>query len=147
MWVWVGTIPWRRKWQPTPAFLPGKSHGQRDLVGYSPWVAKSTGHYLATKQQQQQEKASWVKQTPAQAVTFTPRSAHTVLPSAITLSLKWKSRQRGRAREGKGCLELALCPAMAFEIWPLLCSLGGTNVYWHFCVGCCTENLTYSTSL
>ena len=32
---WVGTILWRRKWQPTPVFLPGKSHGQRSLVGYS----------------------------------------------------------------------------------------------------------------
>ena len=30
-------ISWRRKWQPTPVFLPGKSHGQRSLVGYSPW--------------------------------------------------------------------------------------------------------------
>jgi len=38
---WVGKIPWRRKWQTTPEFLPGKSHGQRSLVGYSPWVAKS----------------------------------------------------------------------------------------------------------
>ena len=34
---WVGKIPWRRKWQPIPVFLPGKSQGQRDLVGYSPW--------------------------------------------------------------------------------------------------------------
>ena len=33
---WVGKISWRRKWQPTPAFLPGKCHGQRSLVGYSP---------------------------------------------------------------------------------------------------------------
>ena len=33
---WVLKIPWRRKWQPTPVFLPGKSHGQRSLVGYSP---------------------------------------------------------------------------------------------------------------
>ena len=33
---WVGKIPWRRKWQPTPVFLPGESHGQRSLVGYSP---------------------------------------------------------------------------------------------------------------
>ena len=30
---WVGKIPW----QPTPVFLPGKSHGERSLVGYSPW--------------------------------------------------------------------------------------------------------------
>ena len=31
---WVGKIPWRRKWQPTPVFLPGEFHGQRSLVGY-----------------------------------------------------------------------------------------------------------------
>ena len=37
---WVGKIPWRRKWQPTPVFLPWKSHGQRSLVGYSPWGHK-----------------------------------------------------------------------------------------------------------
>ena len=30
-------MPWRREWQPTPGFLPGESHGQRSLVGYSPW--------------------------------------------------------------------------------------------------------------
>ena len=34
---WVGKIPWRRAWQPTLVFLPGESHGQRSLVGYSPW--------------------------------------------------------------------------------------------------------------
>ena len=33
---WVGKIPWRRKWQPPPAFLPGESHGQRSPVGCSP---------------------------------------------------------------------------------------------------------------
>ena len=31
---WVGKIPWRRAWQPTPVFLPGQSHGQRSLAGY-----------------------------------------------------------------------------------------------------------------
>ena len=36
----VGKIPWRRKWQPTPIVLPGKSHGQRNLPGYSPWGCK-----------------------------------------------------------------------------------------------------------
>ena len=34
---WVGKIPWRRAWQPTPVFLPGESHVQRSLVGCSPW--------------------------------------------------------------------------------------------------------------
>ena len=33
----LGRFPWRRKWQPTPVFLPGESHGQRSLVGDSPW--------------------------------------------------------------------------------------------------------------
>ena len=37
---WVGKIPWRRKWQPTPVFLPGKSQGQRSLVCYSSWGHK-----------------------------------------------------------------------------------------------------------
>ena len=37
---WVGKIRWRRKWQSTPVVLPGKSHGQRSLVGYSPWGRK-----------------------------------------------------------------------------------------------------------
>ena len=64
---WVGKSPWRRKWQPPPAFLPGGSHGQRGLAGYSPrghksrqgWVTKqgvmasralpasAAGHHLA----------------------------------------------------------------------------------------------------
>ena len=33
---WVGKIPWRRKWQPTPVFWPGESHAQRSLVDYGP---------------------------------------------------------------------------------------------------------------
>ena len=38
---WVRKIPWRGAWQPTPAFLPGESHGQRSLAGYSPWGRKN----------------------------------------------------------------------------------------------------------
>ena len=37
---WIRKIPWNRKWQPTPVFLPGKSHEQRSLAGYSPWDCK-----------------------------------------------------------------------------------------------------------
>ena len=39
---WVGKIPWRRKWQPTPVLLPGKPHGRRSLVGYSAWGHKKS---------------------------------------------------------------------------------------------------------
>ena len=41
----VGKLPWRRKWQSTPVFLPGKSHGQRSLVGYSSRVAELSTHW------------------------------------------------------------------------------------------------------
>ena len=41
--LWVRKIPWRRAWQPTPVFLPGESHGQRSLVGYSPRGRKESG--------------------------------------------------------------------------------------------------------
>ena len=47
---WVRNIPWRRKWEPTPIFLPGKSHGQRTLEDYSPW-GRRVGHDLVTKQE------------------------------------------------------------------------------------------------
>ena len=45
-------IPWRRKWQPTPVFLTGKSHGQSSQAGYSPWGCKRFGRDFVTKQQQ-----------------------------------------------------------------------------------------------
>ena len=38
----VRKIPWRRAWQPTPVFSPGEFHGQRSLVGYSPWGCKES---------------------------------------------------------------------------------------------------------
>ena len=52
---WVGKSPWRKKWQPIPVLLPGKSHGQRSLVDCSSWGHKRVEHSLATKQQQ----SSW----------------------------------------------------------------------------------------
>ena len=45
----VGKILWRRKWQPTPVFLPEKSHGQRSLAGYRPWGHQRVGHARATE--------------------------------------------------------------------------------------------------
>ena len=44
--LWIRKIPWRRKWQPTPVFLPGKSRRQRSLAGCSLWGLR---HNLATK--------------------------------------------------------------------------------------------------
>ena len=46
---WVGKIPWRRSWQPTPVFLPGESHGQRSLAGYGPWSHEELDTIEVTK--------------------------------------------------------------------------------------------------
>ena len=46
---WMGKIPWRRKWQPTPVFLPGKSHRQRSLAGYSQWGCKESDITMHTR--------------------------------------------------------------------------------------------------
>ena len=51
---WAGKILWRRKWQPTPVLLPGKSHGRRSVVGYSPWGRKESDmtkglHFISLK--------------------------------------------------------------------------------------------------
>ena len=53
---WVGKIPRRRAWQPTPVFLPGESHGQRSLEGYSSWGRKGsdTAERLSTTYLQRQ---------------------------------------------------------------------------------------------
>ena len=50
VWSWVGKIPWRRKWQPPPVFLPGNSYGQRSLAGHRPWGGKRAGPESATEQ-------------------------------------------------------------------------------------------------
>ena len=51
---WARKIPWRRKWQPIPVSLPGKSHGQRSLAGYSPWDHKELGMTQRLKHHQWQ---------------------------------------------------------------------------------------------
>ena len=55
---WVRKIPWRRKWQPTPVCQPGKSHGHRNLVGYSPWDRRRAGHDLVTQHTQRHKLAT-----------------------------------------------------------------------------------------
>ena len=49
---WVGKIPRKRAWHPTPVLFTGESHGQRSLVGCSPWGRKRVRYDLANKEQQ-----------------------------------------------------------------------------------------------
>ena len=53
---WFGKIPWRSKWQPTPMFWSGESHGQRSLAGYSPWGHKE----MDTTSQLNNSTPSWI---------------------------------------------------------------------------------------
>ena len=53
--LWIRKIPWQRAWQPTPGFLPGESHGQRGLIGYSPWNNKRVRNNLKAKQEQKNQ--------------------------------------------------------------------------------------------
>ena len=46
---WVGKIPFRRAWQPTPLFLPEEFYGQRSLVVYSPWGCKESDRTAVTE--------------------------------------------------------------------------------------------------
>ena len=62
---WVRTIPWRRKWPPTPVSLPGKFHGQRSLAGYSPWVCRRVKHDWVAN-----NKNEWPKSLSSQTNTY-----------------------------------------------------------------------------
>ena len=59
---WAWKIPRRRKWLPTPVFLPRQSHRRRSLAGFSPWRCKRVGHDLVTKQQQMIEQFLFIQQ-------------------------------------------------------------------------------------
>ena len=91
-------VPWRGKQQPTPVFLPGKSHGQRNLVGYSPWSHKRIRHDLATKPHHQlyhqsSAQSSYQFCERSQRVSFSGPGSHpgqqVVTPHQCLASVKW----------------------------------------------------------
>ena len=55
---WVGRLPWRREWQPTPVFLPGEFHGWRGLMVYSPW-----NHRKSDMTETNTSNSTWGKRT------------------------------------------------------------------------------------
>ena len=57
---WIRNIPWRRKWEPTPIFLPGESPGLKSLAGYSPWSRNSQTRNSQTKSPPP-PKIHWIK--------------------------------------------------------------------------------------
>ena len=86
--------PWRRKWQPTPVFLPGESHGQRSLVGYSSWGREeldTTEQLTHTwyELQHQTELTGWCHER--HTLALPARGAGTLIPSAQRLV--WAAKQ------------------------------------------------------
>ena len=111
---WVEKIPWRRRWQPTPVFLPGKSHGLRSLAGCSPWGCQEshTTDHEHTQQILKEQCENLVK-TPKcieeahRDVTMKPKQPEqrichqedTCCPCAVQhLPVSWKSFRRAGPR-------------------------------------------------
>ena len=102
---WIGKIPWRRRRQPTLVFLPGKSHGQRTLVGYSPWGCTDLGtteqlHVLENiilSEKKDRERQLPYDFTPFWIQTWNVKSKHTV-----QWLLEWECWEDGRmGKEGQ----------------------------------------------
>ena len=91
--LWIGKIPWRRKWQPTPVFLPGESHGKRSLVGYIPWVCKESDMTY------QLNNNSIVRPTDQETATNEKRICHPWLPRGRAAMLP---RAQGKHQEAGG---------------------------------------------
>ena len=97
--LWVGKIPWRRPWQSTPVFLPGDSHGQRSLAGYSPWgrkesdTAEQLTHTGDPVVKNSPSKAGYVNLILGQGIG-TPHSWGPLSPRPVTRevwTLQWRS--------------------------------------------------------
>ena len=93
---------WRRKWQPTPVFLPGESQGQRSLVGGRLWGCTESDTTEATQQQQQQGK-SWYGAIEKRELLFSLRSILET-NSLVSLMRKYKTQRRKVACSGSNHL-------------------------------------------
>ena len=111
---WVGRIPWRRKWKPTPVFLPGKFHGQRSLVGYSPWDHRESDttkhvHTENTQKETRNEK----KQNAHSLKTLYPKEVVQFSCSVVSDSLQPHELQHARPS----------CPSPTPRAYPNSCPL------------------------
>ena len=115
---WVGKIPWRREWLPTPVSLPGEFHGQRSLASYSPWDRKEFGHEWGTNTHTHTH-----THTRARACTHASSWTHDSLHTRNQLGPCWRASEQGK-------LSLILAPCRyrrgqdkalpEFLVWPLV---------------------------
>ena len=86
---WVGKILWRRVRQPTPVFLPGESHEQRSLAGYSSWGHKRVRHDLASNQKSTNNIHFVLMLRNCFAIIFLFSYKYKELPSSVPLKLHY----------------------------------------------------------
>ena len=99
-------IPWRRKWQSTPVLLPGKSHGWRSLIGYSPWGRKESDtteqlHFFSLSHPKQSRTWSTyylaeaqMEETNREDIKSLYLAAELVLPKVSKIKIKKKRQNR-----------------------------------------------------
>ena len=115
---WVGKIPWRRKRQPTPVFLPGESHGQRSLAGYSPWGCKESDTTEVTASRQQSHLGYLVKTRQSKPYATSRSLCLWVLGAADT-------HQRSRSPVRLSVLSCPICAYSSLQVstlTPIRCS-------------------------
>ena len=94
---WVGKIPWRRKGQPTPVFLPGESHGQRSLAGYSPQGREQLDTTEETWHMETYIKTSWLKANSSLMVQISLKKSKNT-ETKIKLILNYKFANDNKAQ-------------------------------------------------
>ena len=111
---WVRKIPWRWAWQFTPVFLPGESHGQRHLVGYSPWGRKES---VVTEQLNNDNNNS-----------LFGRGGFLCITGYFTASLPMRCQQQP---------PLSCDRRMCLQVFPGANGGGGQNFFWMRTTRCC----------
>ena len=110
---WAKKIPWKKAWQPTPAFLPGESHGQRSLAGYVPWgrrVRHDGSNWKCTHSQCIYVRSNLPIIPPPPSPSLWPMSSHSFSTSA-SLFLFWN------------CTIFRLYHFSRFHIHALMCNI------------------------
>ena len=124
---WVRKIPWRRKWQPTPVLLlPGKSHGQRSLVGWSPWGCKEwdrTERLALLPSFILQISLSWLGQS-----LLTPGPS-CYLCYLCVITYYWTKRKHTVRQRPVVCCATLLQSCLTL-CDPMKCKLPGSSVHW-----------------
>ena len=114
---WVRKIPWRREWQPTPVFLPGKSHGLRSLAGYSLWGHKELDTTECLKTHTRNSQSTWTAalRTELQRLSiYACKLANGHLASSLSWYLVKFSKEQQTCTDSLSCFSVSSARIMGF---------------------------------